>query len=626
MTGAPDSLFVLRYGVEWAPIKAGTGWVKRPDWMIEKECLKAGPKHIAKIPGHLGKAGHYQRFISAIWGDKDGVFYFEWNPNAAEILDRYLAHKILGIAGCASSGKTEAMAVIAVTEFLLDPFNTKVLLTSITQKSAKGKIWGSVTECWQQACRFFGGEQNLPGRLMSNNIIRYNYNNVVTEKAGLELVPGEQAQSKDSADKIQGAKRTNLILMGDEWATLGRAIHETALSNLRANPNAKLIAGFNPDSYFDPGGLIAKPVGGWESVDVNMDGWATEVGGWCIHFDGERSPNVVAGRPVWRGLLDLNMLDEMTRAYGKGTKAYYKMVRGFWSPTGDRDSVYTEADILSYHGDHQVDTWMDTPVKVLSLDPAFAHGGDRAIATLAKVGVAADPATGEVRKVCEKIKHYCLAEDMARKGVSRSEQIVAQFKTIKEQENVDVKNIGVDATGGGDPFCALLAREIGTGFLMVQFKGRPSDKPVSRNDRRKGTDRFKDKVSELWYVGRELIRTGQIRGLDPDTISELCSRTYKEIGQVVQVESKRDMKLRIRKSPDLGDSWAIALEIARQRHGLSSTEKAAQKPKVAKTQSHIFQGLVSFGDKKQTFHEEQAAHSVRGGGWGYDESEKFSLP
>jgi hypothetical protein len=61
----------------------------------------------------------------------------------------------------------------------------------------------------------------------------------------------------------------------------------------------------------------------------------------------------------------------------------------------------------------------------------------------------------------------------------------------------------------------------------------------------------------------------------------MCARTYEEKNGKVIAEPKAKMKLRTKKSPDRADSMLIALHLARIRHSLRSTERAAtpQRPK-----------------------------------------------
>jgi hypothetical protein len=84
-------------------------------------------------------------------------------------------------------------------------------------------------------------------------------------------------------------------------------------------------------------------------------------------------------------------------------------------------------------------------------------------------------------------------------------------------------------------------------------------------------DKFDRRVSELWWVGREFVKYGQIKGVNDDLSRELKARKYTTQkgpeGLKIKVETKPDMKDRLGFSPDLADSFAVALDIARSRFG-----------------------------------------------------------
>lgn len=478
-----------------------------------------------------------------------------------------------------NSGKTETLALIGAMWFFLFPKETKVIVTSTTVAAAKDKVWGKVKLVWMHLERYFG-PNIMPGKLVdSQNRIRYEHNGIKSETRGIMLLASESSSEKESADKLQGTKAERMIIMGDEFATLKHSLLNTVLNNLTANKQCKLAGAFNPNSFYDPGGIISRPKGGWSTVTEDDDEWETEIEpfglkGYCIRFDGEKSPNVVLGEERWKGLLTLEKLTQIG-PIGTKTKGYYEQIRGFWSPLGDLDSIYTETEIVKYGADRPCTTWVEPPTMVAGLDPAYVHGGDRAVLTIGKCGVAVDVDTQTRQKVFELTHIYNLDEDITNKSISKSEWIVKITKEKLAEHKVDVRNFAIDATGGGEPFGALVARDIGLGFINVCFAGRASEMPVSRNDRRKGCDRFFNMASELWYVGRELIRAGQLKGLKPDVVSEMVSRTYKEKASIVQIESKKDMRLRTKKSPDVADSVFLSLFAARLRCGLSSNEKAA---------------------------------------------------
>ena len=515
-----------------------------------------------------------------------------------------------------NSGKTHAMALIAVMMFWLDPKNTKVLVTSITASAAAGRVWGHVKNCWTHMENFFGAA-NMPGKLIdSKNKIRYENNGHKDETRGIELVVGEKSQAKQSASKVQGIKAPKLILMGDEFAELEHSLVRTALTNLKRNDEFWLLGAFNPTDMFGPDGIISRPKNGWHSITEDDDEWETyleEYGykGYCIRFDGEKSPNILAAHNKYKGLLKVEDLKE-AQSQGVRTAAYYQMIRGYWSPVGMLDAIYSAADIVKWRADAKVTTWIEPPTMVAGLDPAFTHGGDRAALVIGRVGIAMSDA-GARQKVFEVVKVYSLDEDVTNTSISKTEWVVKLTKEKLAEHKVDIKNLAIDATGGGDPFSALIARDIGMGFLNVKFSGKPSDKPVSRNDPRKGHERFRNMVSELWYVGKELIRSGQIKGLTGDIMGEMVARTYKETNGIVCVEPKDDMKARIKKSCDLSDAAFLALHLCRMRHGLSSTEAAA--PRAATRQHSVYALFPPIDLNRRQSQQTAPAFISLNGGW-----------
>jgi len=73
-------------------------------------------------------------------------------------------------------------------------------------------------------------------------------------------------------------------------------------------------------------------------------------------------------------------------------------------------------------------------------------------------------------------------------------------------------------------------------------------------------------VTELWFAIPWLLRGSQLRNMPRQTAEEGSRRRWKPISRsLMQVEPKKDMKLRTKESPDLTDSLVTAIEGARRR-------------------------------------------------------------
>jgi len=139
------------------------------------------------------------------------------------------------------------------------------------------------------------------------------------------------------------------------------------------------------------------------------------------------------------------------------------------------------------------------------------------------------------------------------------------------ERDISPNNVALDSTGAGAPFCDVLAGEWESSFMRVTFGDKASDKRVSMNSQLTGAELYVNRVSELWFVGKELMRTKQIYGISSDLAKEMCARNYDMVktGSLkVKIESKPEFKARFGLRPDLADAAFLALDCARQRLGM----------------------------------------------------------
>ena len=111
--------------------------------------------------------------------------------------------------------------------------------------------------------------------------------------------------------------------------------------------------------------------------------------------------------------------------------------------------------------------------------------------------------------------------------------------------------------------------------MRISFGGKASDKRVSANSKLIGNELYVNRVSELWFVGKELMRTRQVFGVNSDLAQEITARNYDMVkGSTLRmkIESKPEFKSRFGRSPDLADAAFLALDCARQRLGLVAVD------------------------------------------------------
>jgi hypothetical protein len=465
---------------------------------------------------------------------------------------------------------SEFMAIWALLNWLSGPFMTLSLVTSTSIRDAKKRVWGSIQRYWPAM------KPVAPGKLIDTptpSIIAIR-GDTRLEQAGVYLIPAEAKKTNEVTGKMRGMKAGRVIVVGDELSELGHAFLDTALSNLSNNPEFHMSGAANPVSYYDPFGRFVEPVNGWGSISVEDYKWRTKLGGVCLHFDAYKNPNYLARENLWP-IQKWEKIEEAVERLGEDNPLFWRDYRGFWPPQAISNAIYSEAEIIRFKAD-QKPVWRGATQRVAGIDPSFVSGGDRCVLYLGTYGLNAD---GSEQVSFDKF-HYI--DDEASNPEPRTFQIARAIQKIITEEKVPWRNVGVDVTGGGVPFCDALATVCGSNeFLRVHFGGAPSARSLSAYDATKAEDKFVNRVTELWFGAKEFLQNGQLRGIGPDLAKEMTSRHYetrKSGTMKVRVEPKSDMKARIGRSPDIADAAFVLLDVVRERFGMRPPQEGGGKP------------------------------------------------
>lgn len=520
----------------------------------------------AHHPKAVAREYYFWRICDELWNRDDlPEPMMIRHPWAEQMIREAIKHKYLAIGGSASSGKSHTMAAWGIVNWLSQPADTLVLMTSTTLREARKRIWGSVVSLLSVI-------EGAPMKIRDSigNVAYVDEKGTLIERAGLSLIAAEKSKTREAVGKFIGIKQKRVIMIGDELSELSEAILNAGLTNLSKNPFFQMIGMSNPNSRFDAFGVWSEPKGGWDSVDIQTaDYWETKWNGHYLRLDGERSPNILLGEEKYPWLPTAAKLEEDRMLLGPESRGYMRMVRAIFFDSDETTGIYSEAELAKSGAMSKVQ-WSSKPERVAGVDPAFTNGGDRTILYTMDVGY---DQNGQF--VCEFIKAHHLNDDATNKAVPRTYQIARQIIDICKRQNIRPSNVAVDSTGAGAPFCDVLAGEWSSDILRVSFGGKPSDKKVSMNSKLTGTDLYMNRVSELWFVGKELMRTEQLFGISSDLAQEMCGRNYemmKSGSLKVRIESKPEFKARFGRSPDLADAAFLALDCARQRMGMVSIE------------------------------------------------------
>jgi len=210
--------------------------------------------------------------------------------------------------------------------------------------------------------------------------------------------------------------------------------------------------------------------------------------------------------------------------------------------------------------------WSGRTKVVCGFDPAFTAGGDRCAATFCRMG---QNDTGRSIGFYLGTREYSSSV-----GDVFEESIAIQLVKDCIEYGVHPRDFGLDISGDGGKMMRAIIIEWSkyhpeAMFLFpISSMGMPTDRKISNLDQRTCKEAYDRLVTEYWFAVHTAMSTRSLVGIDVDKhgimINELCSRLYTHKGRKVAVEKKLDMKHRLKKSPDLADSFTYAVQMLRK--------------------------------------------------------------
>jgi len=538
---------------------------------VEKMCYM---RNHSVDKGGLGRAGHFKKFVDLIWNNPEvkSPKQFIWNPWAEEFIDVACKNAYIAVAGSASSGKSDPAALWALTNYLIDPTHTKIIIMSTTIQGAKMRIWKTLKEYWEAL-------PDPPGKAnWSMNMIKgLGYDgHSISDSSGIVLLASEKSKERAALDSLIGIKAPatqgpggrigKLIMIVDEMTGCSESILNAAYANLSKNRHFQLIGLGNPDSRFDTFGVFAKPKEGWDTIDIDMTRWKTDRG-MCIRFDGLYNPRITEPNEKYFWMPSTEMINLDATTYGRNSPFFYRMVRGMWVPDGASQTIYSETEFINAKAMERVVWGTERPVRMAFLDPSFTEGGDRAILYYGSYGAAAD---GRIYLQFDGFD--TLMPDMEDKTMPYDYQMVHLFRDRCIARGVLPQYAAFDSTGGGGPWGSIVHREWDPQVTGINFSGAATSKPVSKTDKTPAKERYENRVTEIWYSAKAFLAAGALRGVDVAAAKEICRREHAAsnsgtAARRLKIESKKELKKRTNESPDLGDAMLGLVEFCRMKFG-----------------------------------------------------------
>lgn len=520
------------------------------------------------------------RMNPAQWiSDKTGEF--TWSKQR-EICDSLVGNRYTAVHSAHDLGKSFIASRIADWWIATHPIGEAfVVSTAPTAAQVASILWREIGKGHKKA--------NLDGR-----INRAGYPQWVI---GSELVGYGRKPSDYEESAFQGIHARYVLVIIDEACGVAKHLFD-AVDALATNTQARVLAIGNPD---DPGSHFAsvcKPDSGWN----------------VIHLDGLRSPNMTESRivgtdpqnpryPMLAALMEAEGVPYSTEEVPDGIRDL--LISELWveeriqrwagiSPA--QAAQMTREDL----GDLAKQRCASSPLFLSKVRGIFPTGGSEGVIPLGWVELAVnrwhdiyDNAAGRSASLLASAPgRKVVGADIAREGEDETAVSVRYGNVLEKVQRMRI----ADTTETAD-FIASHLHEVGSAcvvdvigigagvFDMLRrmkkqnlIQGTPYPFNASAQTTRRdliGEFRFRNDRSAAWWRMRELLdpSRGSTIALPPDErlIEELVAPRYSHnVGGIIVVESKDDIRKRLGRSTDSADSVIQSFWLEGSTHTLEA--------------------------------------------------------
>ena len=593
------------YGIKWPVVN---GW-QTSQLVKELYCIK-----LSRIPSkNTGVRGTFYHMINAVrmlWDETIDIFAIAsqditytgkdekvFNTYFLNALSFCCRNKSCCLTGPASAAKTFAVSVYNLVSYYSDPCSTMCMISTTSGAASEARIWGDIKELHRTA-RF-----DLHSMRRADMGVIIDYLKCLTFDPDVPMNPSDDSSGASSRDlrngvqvipipkdskgeqalnTIMGRKNSFVFWSIDELPAMMDGVLRPR-SNLIHNPFCQIIGIGNAHVKTDPHGVACRPRGGWKNKDINENGskvWEAETLD-VIYLDGEESPNDSPLIDQSKVVVSLNfpfpyLSNSLSRREtakvngngdierGKLTIDYMRFAKGFWYGSSVENTIISDEFVESYNADDVPLPYKDGRFdSYASLDPGWASGGDANSVTIIKCGVNVH-GRPQIEVENESLQISPLSTD---RGEYRR-LVAKELVRILKGRKVRINNFCIDINGDGGLMLAAITEEYGESGAM----GLSSLEPSS-------SDKYADRVTQYWFSVREMIETGFVRGfnLNSNYSEDLKSRRFSSVTQgKVKVETKKEMKKRIHRSPDNGDSFSYCSYLVMTKFGMARKRKSRE--------------------------------------------------
>lgn len=487
-----------------------------------------------------------EKIQSIKWSEYPEYKYHKWDGTKDpfnKAIDALSQKKWVAIKSATSVGKTYMLPRIIY--WFLDVFPNSLVITTAPKKDQLKKLlWTEMANAYKPFKKIRPYSEFLTLNLAvdkRNKMANLSTKNALDDNLGTgwEAIGfvSSVGSGEDSATKMQGFHRENMLFVLDETPGINPAVI-TAIVNTSTASNNLIIAVGNPDSQIDALNVFSQ----LDKVEE-------------IIISAYDHPNVVIGKEVIPGAVTRQSLDFREKEYGKESPFFQSRARGI-TPSQSVDSLIHLEWINSSFVNNLEELQSvnaDNSHNALGIDVANSESGDMACLAFGKKNV-----LYQIQEFqCKNATH--LAYNVLMDDIDLMKKNYENYGTSKISDfNISAKNIGIDSVGVG---VATVNAFYDMKYKVISLQGGPLDYAV-----RTGTDgedlyKFSSLRAQMYFELREDLRNGAVRiniqdqKIRKSIIKELTCIKYSVNSGKIKVESKEDIKKKLGgKSPNVGDS------------------------------------------------------------------------
>ncbi len=484
-----------------------------------------------------------------LYWDKYGYYdehIWDGTPNPFATAFEALSNKEwVGIKSATAVGKTYFLPRVIM--WFLDTYpNSLVVTTAPKKEQLRRVLWTEIANAFPKFKRIRPfAEMNLLNLTVDTRtrklIMKRGNSEVDLKDTGLGheaigVVAGV-GSGEDSATKMQGYHRENMLFVIEECAGVHEAVITAIVNTCTGNNNLILAVG-NPDSELDALSVFCGLNKTREIVISALD-----------------HPNIKAKMELIPGAVTQQSIDFRREEYGEDSPFYKSRIRGI-APTEGTDSLiksdYLEQCLIN--SEKFISEVKEVSYNAVGVDVSNSEEGDKACVAYGKGNL-----LDYIKEFhCNNATH--LAYNLIYDDVYCESKGYKVFGIPKVQDYVILnQNIGVDGVGIG---VATVNALYDAGYQCVSLVGGQLDYAIRTGTQGEDLYKFSSLRAQMYFEAREDLRTASIViGITDKRIirqlkKELVTVKYSIKGGKIYVESKEEIKKKLGgKSPNLADAF-----------------------------------------------------------------------